>query len=118
MGDKKTKVTRLDSENISLLLLSPVLNLIDGALQDDDLFEKLSQLKTNMKQNQSTAQAVSGMLLDMEEVDKRELLLKTFIKFVELVEARKYQIDETARLVVKQKSQQIGMSKLRNAMGF
>ena len=107
------------SEMVAESIIEPINNVVDLALQlDDSLVEKLEDTLREMINNQSQAQAISGMLLDMDDVDLRQVQLATFKDMVKYIKQRQFQRDETIRIKSKKRASSANLASLRSAMGF
>ena len=85
--------------------------MIAKGAQPEELF--MASLE-KMEENQSTAQAVSGIMLDMGAVDKRQAELETYKIAVQLLKIRDKQRSETARV----HKDGIARRDIAEAMGF
>lgn len=85
---------------------------------DPDLEGKLDELLSGMNENQSRAEAISGMLLNMDEVDLRGVQLETFRKLIKYIKQRAEQRRETVRIKGKMSAESNNIDELKKVMGF
>ena len=112
-------LTKERSQQIATLLLKPIVEQIDFALRiDPNMADDCEQLVKTMGKNLSTAQAVSGILLNMDSVDKRVLEYQTFKAVVKLVIQRKKQQVETVEIAAKAAKEKQGLNQTKKALGF
>lgn len=91
------EVTKEMNQQLADLYLNPLLNIVDITLTNPELLIIAETSLEKMEANQSTAQAVSGIMLDMNDVDKRQVELETFKVAVELLRVRSRQRCETIK---------------------
>ena len=111
-------ISKNTSEAIAELYLTPLLELVDGVLANPVFLKSAKETLESMQDNFSTSQAVSGILLDMDEVDLRGFQIKTFKVAINLLEARDEQRKKTIELKGNQAKQQNGLHEFRKAMGY
>ena len=108
------KVTKETSQMIAELYIEPVLAVVDSVLQNP-IFLKIAEATSDqMEKNQNTARAVSGIMLDMADVDKREVELKMFKAAIELLRVRDNQRKKTIQLAQQKENE----SKIKAVLGF
>ena len=113
------ELTKERNQNIADLLLKPVLDVIDAALDiDGNIAEDCEELVKKMGSTLSTAQAISGLLLRMSAVDKRALQVETFKTFSKLLSQRKKQRDETIAIMAREETNKCHLKNLSASMGF
>lgn len=113
MADREFSVMVAES------IIEPINGIVDMALHlNDDLVGKLDETLKDMKRNQSQAQAISGILLDMDDVDLRQVQLETFKKLVDFIKQRAEQREETIKIKSKKRVSADNMAGLKEAMGF
>ncbi len=87
----KSKTAKQLNEDLAMVFVEPVMNIVDLTLKMPVLLETAAKSLESMGANMSSAQAVSGLLLDMDDVDKRQVSYETFRAAVALLRARKKQ---------------------------
>ena len=110
----KSKTTKQLNEDLAMVCIEPVMNILDLTLKMPVLLETAAKSLESMGDNMSRAQAVSGMLLDMDDVDNRQAIYETFRAVVALLRARKKQ-QELAISIHKNKGNQAAFAE---RMGF
>ncbi len=108
------EVTQEMNQALADLYLKPLLEIVDIALSNPTLLVTAELSLGKMKENQSTAQAVSGIMLDMGDVNKRQVELDTFGVAIELLRVRSKQRGETVGV----HKDKIARSDIAEAMGF
>ncbi len=108
------EVTGIENQMLADVYLNPLLAIVDVALLNPELLEIAETSLGRMRDSQSTAQAVSGIMLDMGEVDKRQVMYETFKVAVKLMQTRKKQQSE----IVKVHKDKIARRDIAEAMGF
>ena len=112
------KITKIQTQAIADLYLTPLLALVDGVLMNP-VFLKTAELSLDkMSANLSTSQALSGMLLDMNDVDKRAVEFETYKVAIKLLQVRQAQREKIIELHKTKEGQRAGMEQMRKAMGF
>ncbi len=112
------ELTKEQNQAIADLYLTPLLALVDGVLANP-VFLKTAELSLEkLRDNLSTSQAISGILLDMNDVDKRAIETKTYEAAIKLLQVRQNQRAETIKLAEKKGREQTGLQQIRTAMGF
>ena len=111
-------ISKETSEAIAELYLKPLLELVDGALQNPVFLKTAEETLESMKNNLSTSRAVSGILLEMDEVDLRGFQVETFEVAIKLLKVRDKQQRKTVELKGKQISGQNGLDQFRKSMAY
>ncbi len=108
------KITKKQTQNIADSYLTPLLSLVDTVLAGPEFLKTAEASLEKMGENLSTCQAVSGIMLDMDDVDKRAIEFETYKAAIKLLQVRQKQQLATIELHAKNQ----GMRQLKNAMGF
>ena len=110
----KSKSAKQMSEDLAMVFIEPVMGIVDLVLKMPAIVEHAESSLTSMADNLSRAQAVSGMLLDMDDVDNRQASYETFKAAVALLQVRKKQ-QELAVSIHSKKGNMVDVAKM---MGF
>ncbi len=102
------------NESIAELYLMPLLELVDSVLQNPVFLKSAEKSLEEMQSNLGAAQAISGIMLPMEDVDKRIVEVETYKAAINLLKKREGQQKKTIELH-ENKSTQAG---IRNIFGF
>lgn len=108
------EVTKEVNQMIAELYLQPVIKIVDAVLQNPVFLKSAEASLRDMKSTLGTAQAVSGILLDMNDVDIRAVQCKTYEAAIKLLQTRHEQQQKT----IEAKSKQCSLKKLQESMGF
>ena len=111
-------ISKETSEAIVALYLEPLLELVDGVLNNPVFLKSAEETLESMEDNLSSSRAISGILLDMDDVDLRGFQVKTFKVAIELLKVRNTQSQKTIELKGNQARNKIGLDEVRKAMGY
>ncbi len=113
------KPTLEQNELLADIYLKPLLAIVDLSLSPGgNILEIAEGSLEQMGKNLSTAQAVAGIMIDLEDVEKRKVQTDTFKAAVLLLKVRSQQRKETIKLDDLKTLRDDNKKKLQNALGF
>ena len=112
------EITKEQTQDIADLYLTPLLSLVDVVLVDPEFLKTAEASLEKLRENLSTCQAISGIMLNMEDVDKRAIEFETYKAAIKMLQVRQKQRLATIELHAKKQIKALGMRQLKNAMGF
>lgn len=112
------EITKEQTQAIADLYLTPLLSLIDCVLANPVFLKTAVASLKSMQRNLSTSQAISGILLNMNDVDKRAVEVETYKAAIELLQIRQKQRVKTIELHKKKQEEETNLQQVRNALGF
>ena len=112
------EITKEQTQAIADLYLTPLLALVDGVLQNPVFLKTAEASLEKLSNNLSTSQAIAGIMLDMNDVDKRAVEFETYEAAIKLLRTRQKQRTETIELSVKKLKEETARREVRRAMGF
>lgn len=112
------EITREQTQELADEYLTPLMSMIDRVLLNPDAIAIAEESLKRMDNQMSLANAVAGMMIDIYDVDKRKMTLKTYKAAVELLKVRAEQQEKTVELYRKQGQREQGLREAQQAVGF
>ncbi len=111
---KIMEITKEQTQAIADLYLTPLLSLVDGVLANPVFLKTAEASLEKLRDNLGTSQALSGILLDMNDVDKRAVETETYKVAIKLLQIRQKQRTKTIEL----HQGKVNRQQIRQALGF